>query len=109
MFLNYIDYLTPWHLKLLEFLNGYYSWGEETRENPPENFNYSHAELLERTFKALRDQRAFYDLLVQDLIGRGLLKTDADVHRRHEPSEVLAALTTDIGRRFLDFTSPPSP
>lgn len=60
MFLNFIDELTPWHLRILHFFNDPKIWGSQHNINYPKNWHSgSPASLLEFTFEDLSGQRDF--------------------------------------------------
>lgn len=127
LFLNYIDRLTPWHLRLLSYFGSDHPYGADLTINIPE----------------LRGRAPFYGLLVEDLINCGLLyenleqlapdsfvdydeNDDGDVRiKTRYPSgvrksartlvserirlKVSRAEITTLGRSFLSFITSPIP
>lgn len=128
LFFNYIDRLTPWHLRILDYFGG----------------NYAHGTDLTLHMRELVGRAAFYGLLVDDLIACGLLYEDTGslaqdylgdvydedeeeglkVRRRYSSGEpksaralvnekirlkVSRAHITDLGRSFLSFITSPIP
>ena len=106
IFLEYVDALTPSHLRLLEFLDNPTAYG---KAHNVKYGNYSQASastILEEAFPEWKGKRADYDLIAQDLYTRGLLGGQVnDIHVGASPTEqgMYARRTTDRGRRFLQF------
>jgi hypothetical protein len=102
MFLQWVDNLTSWHLRILKFFQdpkkhtmaGQYSMGGP-------------AIVLESAFPHLRGQREFYDQVVRDLHARGLMAIDS-LHTTMAASGVYAKRTTALADDFLAFISPSS-
>lgn len=106
MFINFIDTLTVWHLRLLSFLKDPVEWAEEN------NLNFSHismggtATIIEMAFVELRQKRNFYDQLGKDLYSRGLINGD-NFHITMSGHGLLQKKTTDMGDRFLAYIENP--
>jgi hypothetical protein len=66
LFLNYIDRLTTWHLRLLAYFGS----------------DLGHGEFLTVRFPELQGRHVFYILLIDDLIACGLLIEDVDSLQR---------------------------
>ena len=97
MFLNFVDTLTPWHIRILRFL-------QSLRYSTTAVITGGLATLLEGAFEELRGQRLFYDQVGKDLFFRGL----SSVESFHVTMTGFATKgTTDMGDAFLDFISSP--
>ena len=104
MFIHWIDIFTPWHIKILNFLNdielrlkdGMIDTGDAsvtTRDRVISNF------------PELRDKRIFANQIINDLANRGLiLDIDPDV-KRDENGNFYASYTTSMGKEFLNYIS----
>lgn len=110
VFLNYIDSLTPWHLRLLKFFDDPKRWGEQNKISYPNWIGGGSSAVLEHTFPELVDRRDFYHLVVNDLYNRGLMGSDARVLNVQMSSDgMFASRTTDRGKQFLKFITSPIP
>ncbi len=99
MFLNYVDDLTPWHLRILSFFNDPSASGTRIVTSAG-----SLSQLLEVAVPELRGQREFYDQVVRDLESRGLM-VHGGIHGMMTASGMLASRTTNWGKEFLQFIS----
>lgn len=104
IFLNSVDTLTPWHLKILQLFKNPTEWARVNGINF-ENAG-APAHILEQAFNELRGNRAIYDLLVKDLYANGLMNIES-LHTMMTPSGVVASRTTNLGNKFLDFITEP--
>lgn len=108
MFLEYVDSLTPSHLKVLSFLDDPHVYGQKNNVKFGSYMSGSVATILEEGIPELRDKRAFYDQLSIDLFNRGLTNADLTVmHGGMTKSGMFARRTTDSGRMFLKFITSP--
>lgn len=107
IFLNYIDVLTPWHLRILKFFEDPRVWGEKNGVEYPNNWTSGGpSAVLEHTFPDLRGERELYDQIVRDLYSRGLMSTDASsLHMTMTESGMFAGRTTALGKNFINFIS----
>jgi hypothetical protein len=107
MFLNYIDSLTTWHLRILKFFENPRGWGKQ------HGLTFSRCSIgdtprriLEEAFPDLRGQREFYDVLIRDLFGRGLMNTES-LHTTMTEQGIFSSRVTGIGKQFIDFITSP--
>lgn len=77
MFLNLIDSLTPWHLRILNFFQNPRIWFEENNMQVPQFSMGSSSQVLETAFNELKGKGSFYGLIVKDLYSQGLLSSDS--------------------------------
>ena len=108
MFLEYVDSLTPSHLKVLSFLDDPRFYGQKNNVKFGSYMGGSVTTILEEAIPELRDNRVFYDQLLTDLFNRGLTNTDANsMNAMMTDSGMFARRTTDTGRVFLKFITRP--
>jgi len=106
MFLDFIDSLTPWHLRILKFFDNPMAWG---RKNNITYQNWSFgapSTLLESTFSELSGRRNFYDQIIKDLFNRGLMNIEA-LHLTMSVNGMFESRTSLMGKDFLKFIESP--
>jgi len=106
MFLDFVDTLTPWHLRVLKFFYDPRGWGQAHGIVYPRWGSGAPSHVLEHTFAELRGQRGFYDQLVKDLHSRGLMSVDS-LHTMMTVDGMFAPRLTDMGKMFLGFIASP--
>lgn len=106
IFLRYIDTFTPWHLRVLKYLQDPPRWMEMHDITPDHVLAGSRAGALEHAVPELRGRQEFYDQLVKDLHARGLINTDS-LHGMVTAQGMLAPLISATGERFLTFIASP--
>ena len=106
MFLNFVDILTPWHLRLLKFFDDPPAWVKANKINMPSMSKCGMTTIIEHAFTDLRGKRDFYDLLGRDLHSRGLIR-GANFHVTGTFAGIFVRNTTDMGRQFIAFISSP--
>jgi hypothetical protein len=106
MFLNFIDPLTPWHLRILKFFDNPQEWGRRNGITYP-NWSMGGASMvLEHAFPELKGRRDFYEQIVKDLFVRGLVNTDS-LHITSTSQGMFTSRTTTMGKQFIDFITSP--
>lgn len=106
MFLNFVDVLTPWHLKILKFFDDPHDWVEKNKIDITSIYMDTVSNLLKRAFPELR--KDFYTQICQDLFDRGLITTDkTGINTLMKKESILAKRITEMGKKFLDFISSP--
>ena len=106
IFLNLIDSLTPWHLRMLCFFQDPIAYGKARGINHSDLYTGSISQTLEQTFPELRGQRAFYDQIAKDLFARGRIGIES-LHTMMTASGVLSKRSTEMGDRFVAFITSP--
>lgn len=106
MFLNLIDTLTPWHLRILRLFRNPTEWFAENGREVPKISMGAPAHVVEAAFKELHGKRSFYDLIVKELHAQGLLGIDS-LHTMMTGSGVMAPRATEFGNQFLSYISDP--
>lgn len=102
IFLNYVESLTGWHLRILAFFADPRAWGRRHNIVYPNWTMGSPAVVLETSMRQLAGQRAFYDQIFADLDQRGLV-TGGVLHTSMTSQGMFASRTTNLGDRFLRF------
>jgi hypothetical protein len=108
MFLDAVDTLTTWHLRMLTYLDNPRKWAAEHSLQFPSYSMGGAAEPLERAFPELQGRREFYDLLYNELANRGFLSgTATSLHITVTGDGMLASRTTEIGKQFIRYITSP--
>ena len=108
VFLWYIETLTTWHIRMLQFFEAPMRMAAARGARTDYSFAGALAQSLEEVFPDLRGRREFYDQIARDLQARGFLNSSADVlHVMMTGSGMGAKRTTDTADRFLAFIASP--
>jgi hypothetical protein len=108
MFLEYVDSLTPSHLKVLSFLDDPRVYGQKNNVKFGNYMGGSVTTILEEAIPELKDKRTFYDQLITDLFNRGLINTDKNgMNSMMTDSGMFSRRTTDTGQLFLKYMTKP--
>ena len=107
MFLNFIDELTPWHLRILKYFQNPKVWFEE-QKIPVPNWSFgSQKHAFDLAFPNLKTQKEFASQLIRDLASRGLSNDESSLNIGVSRASVFSSLITDLGRQFLKFITSP--
>jgi len=106
IFLNYVDSLTPWHIRILTFFDNPKAWMEKNNKKWPDIQFGGLSDILTQAFQELRGMRDFYDQLFRDLYSRGLVNTES-LHGTMTGSGLSASRTTDMAKSFIKFITSP--
>ncbi len=106
IFLNYIDELTRWHLRILSFFSSPSEWYKRHDIKRKEYVMGGPSNALEDAFQELRGNRGFYDQLIKDLYSRGLFTIES-LHVGMSPQGIYASRTSETGDRFIKFITAP--
>lgn len=106
IFLNLIDSLTPWHLRILRFFQAPEQHGRAKRLTPDSWMMGAPSTVVEQYFPELKGRRDFYDLVVSDIHARGLFSIP-DLHTTMSPQGMFTKRTTALGDEFLQFVTSP--
>lgn len=104
IFINYIDTMTDWHIKILCFFNDPIGWYKENNVNINEIVLSSPAQALEVAFNELKGKREFYSLIVKELFNKGLMNTES-LMVTMTPTGATSPRTTSLGKAFIEFIS----
>ena len=106
MFLNWVDELTTWHLRILKFFENPKAWGEKHGITYPDWEFGAPSTVLEHSFAELRGHRDFHDQIVKDLYSKGLMNIES-LHTTMTKQGMFAPRITDTGRQFITFITLP--
>lgn len=101
IFLSFIDTLSVWHFKILEFFKVNITYMEEQKGNSADNSIMSISERFGKGFPELGEKGEFFDFIWKDLFSRSLITT------QRSDSGCITHGTTEIGKLFLDFIKNP--
>lgn len=112
MFVNYIDELTVWHIKILKFLNNPNSWkGDITPEMDQINgkfyATFNLRKILLNNFPQLKDEYEFYGQVIKDLNTRGLIRTESMKFTNNAHTKLRMNCVTQMGKKFIEYIIPP--
>jgi hypothetical protein len=106
IFLNYIDELTPWHLRIMNLFDDPSRWAEENNTNFPESWlSGSSSQVLEFAYPEMAVNKELYLKLFNDLATMGLANIPTGMMTA---SGSLESRTTSLGKQFLRFIAFPS-
>jgi hypothetical protein len=106
MYLNLVESLTVWHLRLLILFQNPPVWFERTNKSFPQISMGGLSTVLTTAYPELQNRREFYDQLFKDLHGRGLVNTGG-LHTTMSGTGLREKRTTSMGDEFLIFISNP--
>lgn len=106
MFLNFVDALTTWHLRLLKFFENPQAWGQKHGISYPSWSIGAPSTVLEHTFPELRGRRELYNQLVKDLFSRGLMRA-VSLDTMMSAQGMFASHVTAMGKQFIKFITSP--
>lgn len=105
LFLNIIDSLTPWHIKIMQYL-----------EHPRSNFENaglqytkkmkSTVTFIQQYYPELKDKNEFVKTILKDLYTKGLIESD-NVDSRMDINESFKNTLTYFGKKLLRYISEP--
>jgi hypothetical protein len=107
IFLNFLDTFTVWHIKILHFIDNPTKWFEGTGQTPPSLYMGNLFSVLKSAFPALQGQDELVDVIWRDLHDNGLHRT-GDLKTTMTGDGLLANRTSELGKDFLRFISPPT-
>ena len=107
LFLNFVDELTSWHVKVLKFLNNPEEWFERNKIPVPKNALGTVLSVLFTAFPELEKRKDFTKQLFRDLSAKGLASDWETVSIVTGRSKMLAGHTTNLGKQFLEFITSP--
>lgn len=106
MFLNWVDELTPWYLRILKFFENPIEWGKGHGITYPDLEFGSPAHALTHAFPELRGQDNFYAQIIKDLYSRGLMSIES-LSVTMTKQGIFASRVTEIGKQFIQFITSP--
>jgi len=108
MFINFVDELTPWHLRLLKYFNNPELWLTQNNIPIPNFYAGGSSAVMHVAFPELETNFAFAGQLIRDLRSRGLSSTDLNsMNTMKTRSGMFSPLATPLGRQFLAYIASP--
>lgn len=102
MFINFVDSLTPWHIKILKLLHNPTGVLIERDLAQPSWMSGSVLRLIQYAYPELKNHDDFLNQICRDLYNRGLIVTDSF---GIGVSDFLVQRTSNLGNSFIDFIS----
>jgi hypothetical protein len=102
MFINFVDSLTPWHLKILKLLHDSIGVLTERGLGQPSWPSGSVLRLIKYAYPELGNRDDFSNQICRDLYNRGLIVTDSF---GVGVGDFLVQRTSNLGNQFIDFIS----
>lgn len=106
MFLNMIDVMTPWHLKIIFYFDAPEERFKEFSINLMKDIMGSPLLPLQEFYPELKSRNDFINLIVNDLYNRGVLNTK-DLNCTMSSRGMYASRLTEYGRRFFNYIREP--
>lgn len=107
VFLNYVDELTSWHLKVLKFLDNPEEWLRRSAMPVSKNALGTALSVFFAAFPEFKKREAFARQLFRDLSVRGLSSDWESMNIVTGRSRMFASRTTSLGKQFLEFVTSP--
>lgn len=107
MFLNFVDELTPWHLRILKYFDSPNEWLKQREIVLPHYTLGGAATIFFEAFPELKDNRDFAQQLVTDLSAKGLSLDWSSMNVMVSRESMFSPRTTKIGKSFLGFITSP--
>ena len=106
VFINLVEQLTEWHLRLLGFFRDPQGWFARAGVPAPDLYAGSPANVCEEAYPELARRREFFDQCWKDLHQRGLTNTP-ELRVMMTGSGTMARRASDVGEEFLRFIEDP--
>jgi len=109
LFLHFVDAFTTHHIKILDLLNDPYEWANRHNLRLPNSSIGNIEMVVSLAFPDFKAQKGFYEMLINDLYSRGLIRinSSAGLYTTQSFSGVLSPHTTPLGVKFLTFIANP--
>jgi len=102
MFLNMVDTFTPWHLKLIYYLDNPIKRFEESKINRPEFMYGGITDGLYAYYSELKSNDELVNIIFKELYNYGIIGIST-IGGTMSNDAIYAPRLTDFGKRFLDF------
>lgn len=106
LFLNFLDTFTIWHINFLHFIDNPIKWFENAGQKAPNLYMGSLFRILQTAYPDLHGQDELADVIWRDLHDNGLHRT-TDLKTTMLGDDLLANRTSELGKEFIHFISPP--
>ena len=110
IFLNAVRDLTPWHIRILKWLQNPLAWCEHKGvQLPSKSSSISLGAFLEMSMPKLKERPGFYKIIVTEFFRREFMTTqNLDTSMGPTPSGLYAERLTPLGDDFVRFIEAPS-
>ena len=102
MFINFIDSLTPWHLRVLSLLHNPRIYMDKNAIKRPSFSQAGLRSMIIHVFPDLKTQADLLNQIIRDLYSRGLIQSDS-IGTLLSEGGYLDPQTTQLGRQFIAF------
>lgn len=103
IFLNFVDTFTVWHIRMLRLFQNPKNWFEVNGKQPPSfAISSSLSQLLIVAYPEMKNERALYDLIANELEGKGLL-LGGGMHTMMSATGAFQKRTTSLGDEFIHY------
>jgi hypothetical protein len=106
MFINFIDFLTPWHLRILSLVHDPLTVLKQRGIKPPGWIAAGLRSLILLVYPELKVREEFLLQIIRDLFSRGLIRSDS-IGTNLSQGAIFESQTTDMGKEFWKFISLP--
>jgi hypothetical protein len=107
MFLNWVDELTPLHLRILIFFNSPETWVQTHKVHIPDWAEASPMHVFNTVFPDLKDQQLFLEVLLNDLDLKELIDQSKLNNNMQKMAYLRVTHTTYLGKQFIKFITSP--
>lgn len=104
IFLNQLDNLTIWHIRILKFIENPKNWFHTFNRTPPSYGMASLSTLFIDAFPELKDKNDLLDIVWNDLRNAGFHRA-GDVNTSMTGDGLFSERTTNLGQQFIKFIS----
>ena len=104
MFLNLVDSMTPWHIKILYYFKNPKNRFIESGKTSPRYMMGSPIDPLTEYYTDLKDRKELINLIIKDLYINGIMNTE-NLNATMTEEGIYAPRLTPYGERFLKYIS----
>jgi hypothetical protein len=106
VFINYIDAMTQWHLRILKLFDDPIEWFRNNNLTKPNSMSSSISQVIKIAFPELNGKEEFKNILIKDLDNQGLSQIGG-LNTMMSENGAYQKRTTSIGQQFIKFISSP--
>jgi len=108
IFLNFVDTLTTWHMRILKFFDNPEIYIKEANIKIPDWKEIRPIEVFFHLYPHFHDQPQIFNLMIQDLADiKELLSEDKIRNRMQKMAYLRISHTTNLGKQFIKFITSP--
>lgn len=102
IFINLLADFTTWHIRILKFFDDPQKWFDDNKIQAPNYYTGNLSGILYNAYPELKEKDEFCSLVWDDLYRVGFHRSGG-FKGMMTGSSLLNSITTDFGKRFLDF------